>query len=197
MFNRLFLFLPFFFFGNGCAIGFARPVGIYDRLVKVAEEQKKEEGIFQSRIASAGIDKGINEKLNHLNSLINSTDGRLVAIKFTSKNEFERKELIKEIDLSSDLGKKARFFAVDYSCFLDFLHSQIYGKFKISKLEIPSILFFRSGKLVLPIEPWEFSFKKSSVERLESLIRDRIKDIEDQDDALSEIRLSALENFIN
>lgn len=197
MLKFLLFILALSFFSSGRPLGFAKPEGIYDRLIKVVDDKKREETIFQTKVASSGIDKSVNDKLNHLNSVINSTDGCVVAIKFTSKNELGRKELIKEIDLSVDLKNKARFFTVDYSAFLDFLHSQIYGKFKISKLDIPSILFFRSGKLILPIEPWDFSLRKSSTEKLEALIRDRIKNVEDEDDVLSEIRLSALENQLN
>ncbi len=182
-------------FKDSKAIGFARPDGVYNSLARVIEERQKEDLNLKKQLSNVGLDKGLANKLNQLNTLINSSDGRLVGIKFTSKNELGSKELIRELKLDENLSKKARFFEVDYSCFLDFLHSQIYGKFKISKLEIPSILFFKGGKLILPIEPWDF-FKKSSTERIEVLIRERIKDLED-DEALLDIKLSATMNFMN
>lgn len=167
------------FFGQVCPFGLPAPSGVFNQLVKVSLEKKKEDFIFGQQAEATGLKKSMFDGLSTLNSEINSPDGRLVAIKFTLEKELKGSQPLQEVGLSPDLKDRARLFYADYRLFVDFLHSQVYRKVKVSKLDIPSVLFFRSGGLELPIEPWELS---SASGQIEDVLRSRLDEKELKDD---------------
>lgn len=178
----LLLALALCFSSKMTSLGLPAPSGIYNQVLAASSAKKRNDFFYSQKADAQGVDKSLLETVGILNSEINSPCGKLVAVKFTLQKELDSGSQIKEISLASDLKDKARLFCADYRVFLDFLHSQVYGKIKLSKLDIPSVLFFRSGELVLPIEPWEFSKSNTSQERLEALIRGRLEEKDDADD---------------
>lgn len=144
------------------------PVGVFNDFLQT-------ETLQQMMVAEKNpmIDKDCEKILTKVRQKISSPDGELVAIKFTLENEVGTFG-IKEIKLSEDLKNHASLFVVDYRLFLDFLHLQVYKKAKIKNLEIPSLLFFRYGKLQFPIETCDGLINASNLDSIEELIRKKL-----------------------
>lgn len=144
------------------------PVGVFNDFLHTEPQQQ-----IIAYEKNPAIDKDCEKILTKVRQKISSLDGELVAIKFTLENEVGAFG-IKEIKLTQDLKNRASLFVVDYRLFLDFLHLQVYKKAKIKNLEIPSLLFFRYGKLQFPIETCDGLINSSNLSSIEELIRKKI-----------------------
>jgi hypothetical protein len=161
------------------------PSGVYTDLLKMRAVQSSK--LTAKKLELLGIEEARADELRTIREKISSPFGDLVAVKFTLESEVGDLG-VKQITLTKDLRARASLFFVDYRLFLEFLHSQIYKKAKIAKLEIPSLLFFRFGELLFPIEPETAGAMSTGIARIEQLIRDRLAEpieIEAEVDALA------------